>query len=635
MDYNIHYDVAAVILAMAVLLHFLSKKSIRTVQRSLFALLLWLSFVSSVLDIITVYFNVMDMPLWFLYTINILYLALFNLLPYTYYHYLLSMVKSEKQRTWVDSLIAMVPMLPSLLLLITTPVTHWVIYYDSTGSYCHGTAFMFLYTNAFLYMLLSFILGIRYRKKYTRGQKISVYFYTVACLVGIVSQVLLPKVLLMQYVVAMALMLSYLSLANPENDEDRELGIYNRNGFVKTVNACIVKGRDFHVLGIRCNGISSLREQLGIENTRVLMKQMVERLETKLGHVRLYSITATQLAICAEEQAEDIPVLIDSIRESMQMTVEFHGMEIVLGVSIFHLEYPGSIETVEEILDVFESFGEHEREYQKEVLDGGIILQQMRRENKISQIMQRGLKNQMFEVYYQPIYSVEKKRFSSAEALIRLRDEELGYISPEEFIPLAEQSGMILQIGEFVFREVCRMLSEHKLWNYGMDYIEVNLSAVQCMQPRLYEELLGIMNFYDLPHSCINLEITETATVVSKETLLENMKQLIAAGLTFSLDDYGTGFSNLTTAIRYPFYLVKLDKSMLWSAMKDKNALLALKHTVSMLKDMKVHIVCEGVETLAQTELLTEIGCDYFQGFYYSRPVPKTEFLSLVCPQIK
>ena len=173
---------------------------------------------------------------------------------------------------------------------------------------------------------------------------------------------------------------------------------------------------------------------------------------------------------------------------------------------------------------------------------------------------------------------------------MRLSDEEYGVISPEEFIPLAEKNGMILEIGMYVFREVCSFIKTHRIWEYGIETIDVNLSVVQCMQEKLYETLLAIMDEYGLDYHYISLEITETAAIVSRETLEQNMHQLTSRGMRFFLDDYGTGFSNTATIIEYPFHTIKMDKTIVWSAMENTKAMHALKYSMAMIKAMQMNV---------------------------------------------
>lgn len=138
--------------------------------------------------------------------------------------------------------------------------------------------------------------------------------------------------------------------------------------------------------------------------------------------------------------------------------------------------------------------------------------------------------------------------------------------------------------------------------------------------------LYGIMDEYEIPYSCINLEITETT--LAKDILWNTMERMTVGGVTFSLDDYGTGYSNLTNILKYPFHIVKLDKSMVWYAMENECAMKALRHTVSMIQDLDMHIVAEGVETEEQLHILKDMGCEYLQGYYFSKPVPEREFLA-------
>ena len=207
---------------------------------------------------------------------------------------------------------------------------------------------------------------------------------------------------------------------------------------------------------------------------------------------------------------------------------------------------------------------------------------------------------------------------------------ELGFVSPDEFIPVAEKNGLIHMIGEFVFRSVCKFIINNKLWEKGIEYIHVNLSVIQCMQEKLYEQLLGIMDFYGLDYKYIELEVTETAAVVSSDTLMINMKQLMEKNMSFALDDYGMGYSNTTSILKYPFHTIKLDKSIVWAAMKDDKARKLLQHTIAMFRDMGIELVAEGVETKEMAAMLSKMKCDYLQGYLYSKPVKAEEFLKLL-----
>ena len=156
---------------------------------------------------------------------------------------------------------------------------------------------------------------------------------------------------------------------------------------------------------------------------------------------------------------------------------------------------------------------------------------------EMSTILDRAINNRYFSVYYQPIYNTQEQRFASAEALIRLKDPKYGFISPGVFIPIAEKSGAIHNIGSFVIEEVCKFIASPEFEELGVDYIEINLSVMQCLRSDLADEIISAAEKYQIDPGKLNLEITETASSYSQEKLLNNIKVLNRAGFKFSLDD--------------------------------------------------------------------------------------------------
>jgi EAL domain-containing protein (putative c-di-GMP-specific phosphodiesterase class I) len=247
----------------------------------------------------------------------------------------------------------------------------------------------------------------------------------------------------------------------------------------------------------------------------------------------------------------------------------------------------------------------------------------------MAEILERGLKEHNFEMYYQPIYSIKEDRFVSAEALIRLKDRDYGYVSPGIFIPAAEQSGFIDEIGNFVIESVYKFVSTHNLKRLGLSYIEVNLSVEQCLKEHFADYIVGTQNEYNVRPERINFEITETAYNSAKDVLDRNIKKLKARGYQFSLDDYGTGYSNMQRVLNLPLKLVKIDKSLV-DDLDTENGASIVRNSIKMMQDIKLEVVIEGVETEEQLEILKSMGADYIQGFYFSRPLSELQFLEFL-----
>ena len=197
------------------------------------------------------------------------------------------------------------------------------------------------------------------------------------------------------------------------------------------------------------------------------------------------------------------------------------------------------------------------------------------------------------------------------------------------FIPAAEKSGSILQIGEFVIRDVCRFLAEGDAENSGIRFVEVNLSVVQCMQANMADKIKEILDEYRIDPSRINFEITETASDYLADAVLRTMKDISTNGNNFSLDDYGSGYSNLGRVMSFPYRIIKLDKSLV-DGLDDTRSYEIMRQTISLLKSLGAEIVVEGVEDKDKAEWFSEMGCEYIQGFYYARPMPEIDFISFV-----
>jgi EAL domain-containing protein (putative c-di-GMP-specific phosphodiesterase class I) len=212
-------------------------------------------------------------------------------------------------------------------------------------------------------------------------------------------------------------------------------------------------------------------------------------------------------------------------------------------------------------------------------------------------------------------------------ALLRIDDEEFRGVSPEVYIPIAEKSGLIREIGMFVFAEVCRFLRDHAKDADALEYIELNLSVYQFMYDNLAESFEEIRSGFDVSASRLNIEITESASEQATAGMAEAMEELRALGYTFSLDDFGTGYSNLSRLVNGGYLNIKIDRSLLWDADRNPDARRLLNSLIQIIRKLGYNVVQEGVETPAQLERVSEAGCNLIHGYYFSRPLPEADFL--------
>ena len=634
MKFIYHYDIAALLISIVILCNVFFKQRIKTRVSKSFKILAIDLFLSIIFDILTIfsitYYTYF--PVWLNYILNIICLLTYNLLPVFYISSIVCATTEEDDPILRKSkIIISVPTIIAILMIITTPLTKGVIYFDEKGVYHANWMIDVLAGIGFVYLIMVIVQGIKKRKSIRFEQTVTILVYTLSNIIALIIVNIWTNALITLLFASIAVLVTYLSLDNPSEYKDPIMDIYNKKAFLITTAAKFTGNKNFVILGVQLEGITYLNETLGYNNFNRMLALLAKRLCGICGRNNLFRISGSKIAILINSEDKDIDDKLLELQLLFSSTTKFRGVEFTPKVKMALFHCPLAADNAVKLNDlIFDTLNSPETTTGT-IIDGDKkMTEKAHREHALSELLKQALSQNQFEVFYQPIYSIKDKRFTTAEALVRLTNMELGFVSPDEFIPVAEKNGLIHMIGEFVFRSVCKFIINNKLWEKGIEYIHVNLSVIQCMQEKLYEQLLGIMDFYGLDYKYIELEVTETAAVVSSDTLMINMKQLMEKNMSFALDDYGMGYSNTTSILKYPFHTIKLDKSIVWAAMKDDKARKLLQHTIAMFRDMGIELVAEGVETKEMAAMLSKMKCDYLQGYLYSKPVKAEEFLKLL-----
>ena len=252
---------------------------------------------------------------------------------------------------------------------------------------------------------------------------------------------------------------------------------------------------------------------------------------------------------------------------------------------------------------------------------------------QIKAYLDTALENEEFFIYLQPKINVETNTLEGAEALVRWNFKTKEILSPAKFIPYFETDDSISKIDSFVLKTVCKKLQEWKKQNLALYPISVNLSRKQIEKVNIVDHLREIVDSYEVDHSLIDFELTESATIDNTETIQDILEKLKALGFKISMDDFGTGYSSFSLLKDIPFDTLKIDKSFIDNiaststeqaqVCKDN---IIIKHIISMSNELGYKCIAEGAETKNQVERLKQMGCKVIQGFYFSKPIPLEEF---------
>lgn len=539
-------------------------------------------------------------------------------------------VRNQKRYSSVEFSIRLIPLVITAAVLMFGEVEYYI---EGMVRYSHGSMVTGISLIAAGYFIAYAILEFRHRALFQARERATFVFIFIFIAVTTLVQMLVPWLLLTSLSVVMMALNIFMTFENPRELADLEIkSSLNMNAFLTIINEYIERKQEFFVVSMTLKNSQMIKDAKGYRATLEYMEDAARYLK-KYAKTALVFHPKREWVSLVFSDKKKYYAFMEEQRELLQGEDDnVHGAgKFLLSV----LKCPEYGNSVDEIVKVLDYVNKIKTEIKEPILRiNEEILADKNRYAKVEALVQDAIDNDGFEVHYQPIYSNSKKAFVSSEALVRLKDTEtMGYISPEIFIPIAEENGMIHELGNIVFRKVCQFVSEEKLEQYGVHYIEVNLSGAQFMDDKLNEILADCVKKYNVPPEFINLEITETASVEAASMLEYNMYRLKEHRFKFSMDDFGTGYSNLAKIAQSNFDMIKLDKSLIWPCFDkytEKEARIILESSVGMIIKLGKDIVAEGVETLAQVEYLTELGVEYLQGYYFSKPIDEKSYIEFL-----
>ena len=320
---------------------------------------------------------------------------------------------------------------------------------------------------------------------------------------------------------------------------------------------------------------------------------------------------------------DSVPLTAQQIVDILYEPITLHDQEVRVGGSVGIAVYPddgSDYETLSKKADMamYQAKAEGRNTYQFFSSD---INRYITERLSLEADLHKALENQQFEVHYQPKYHVNEQRISGVEALLRWRHPQRGNISPADFIPIAEDSGLIVPIGLQVLEQACTQMARWQ-HDYGRDIsVAVNLSARQFQQKNLVNDIEAVLHRTGLSPHLLELEITESTLMESIDRAVATMERLRALGLSLAIDDFGTGYSSLNYLKRFPINTLKIDKSFIRDLTSDSNDAAIVRAIIALARTMDLKVVAEGVETQEQLNYLSAHGCNQLQGFLLSHPL--------------
>ena len=502
------------------------------------------------------------------------------------------------------------------------------IYSDASGKevYTYGPAVLITYA-AVLVMIMNNVILLTMVKRVNERRRRAVAIWMGMWICAAVVQFFYKDLLIVGFAAAMGIMVVYLQFENPELNLDRETGLFNQGAFIYYMQLLYERKLSLPVMSVRIYRSNDGKQPEAVQEHII---RQISRILLPIRNLYVFRVNEAELLILFRKR-DGAEVAAKDIYQRLQSEFRLYGEDILKPYYIYvdDLEIVSSGSELLELIH-FVQVKNGEAALGKYLEVDAQTAERLFHIKNMERQINSAIEHDRIVVYYQPIYSVKEQRFTSAEALVRMIDEEGKLVMPGEFIRIAEENGMIRKLGMRVFEKVCRFFIEQKLDQYGIEYIEVNLSTVQAADENLAQEYIRIMDTYRIEPKHINLEITESASVSARNILLDNMNVLMERGVRFSLDDFGTGQSNLNYIVEMPVHIVKFDRDMTNAYFENGKAKYVMDAAMHMIHGMDLGIVAEGVETKSQLETMESLGIQYIQGYYFSKPLSEQHFLEFI-----
>lgn len=504
-------------------------------------------------------------------------------------------------------------------------------YYNGEVLYSYGKAALATYILVAVYIISIVAATFILRAHLKRGKINALLFWMAIWSISAIIQYIRPKYLIVSFAACLGALVMYFELENPLGAISRRTGHFSSAVIRDYFDYLYQHKINFSLMMI------SFRTMADAHTETKLLRKTIEMLSEFLFSIDTARVFDTAegyflLVFDNTDFMESTKFKIGTYFQSVEDDPNVENAITLLNPNYTIIPNSNIAENADELLMLLSGLVPTNQNAvnKNEIIVDSETIRQLKHNKQVEKMVIEAMEHDRIEVHYQPIYDISLAKFTGAEALVRIRLSDGTLVYPDEFIPIVEETGRIIPLSDSIYRKVLSFLRTYRVERLGIERIELNLSVKQGESPVFVSRFLELLDKHSVSPNLINLEITETSSLSSKENLLNNMNKLIEHGLTFSLDDFGSGSSNLNYIIDMPVNIVKLDKHLSEEYFKNKRAQAIVTTVIEMAHSLGIKIIAEGIETENEFEEMKNLGVDYIQGYYFSKPLPEHEYLRFV-----
>ena len=513
------------------------------------------------------------------------------------------------------------------LLVMLNPLTSFVYTFDENLQFHRQTGVYVAYVQAAFYVLFAIVALFLYWNILNDMKKIALLYFFVIVIAGTLIQMVFSNIQCELMCEAIGLMGIMIVLENDDDGMDMPSGAYNRNAMTRDVGGYFRYGRNFYSICIRLINGDSYRKITGYEEFEKILREIVSYVQSIDNRFDVYRAASDCfMVVCPDFDCPDAKEAADKVYEKFSKGWSHGDNTLFLKAHILLASSPDQFTSLDNLFFLSDSSIDAEND---RVLCGNDLDFILRRA-EVEKAVKRDIGTDAFKVYFEPIYTKEDLAICAAQAVVVFEDSELGHINPEEFLPVAEQTGLIENLGWFIIDEAFYFLGGGIAEEMGLQFIEIGLSSIQLIKSDFSAKVREKLSKYGVRPSQIVFDITESSAATDQDVLGIVMTDLAKDGIRFFMDEYGTGFFNMQSASSLMFEGVKMDASLLHVAGKQMQNKIILENRLKMMNQMLKKVVIDHVDSQELLDTITNVKADYLKGAYFSEAVSKNEFIAIL-----
>jgi len=377
-----------------------------------------------------------------------------------------------------------------------------------------------------------------------------------------------------------------------------------------------------------------INDTLGHAVGDTILVEVAKRLKTLLKNkdiIARYGGDEFIITLTNVKSAKEAANFAEQIIGIIEQPLDINGQDIFISTSIGISMYPIDGETTEQLIHCADKAMTYSKK--NGLNDYAFYFDELKTDSQrvllLDSELRRAIESREFELHFQPKISMENEEIQGVEALIRWNSESLGFVSPAEFIPYAEETGLIIPLSEVIIEKACEAVIEMRQSGYKTP-VAINISSIHFKQQSFLDSVQAILERYNTPANNFEIEVTERTVMNSANETVSKLVRLKKMGFKISIDDFGTGYSSLSYLVRFPLDYLKIDRSFIQhiGSLDEKQAV--VDAIIQMSHRLKMKVVAEGVEQAQQVDILRKMNCDIIQGYYYSKPLPLHELMEFL-----